>query len=64
MHIAEAQREMRVRFAGGFYGQAVSAVLWLASAVLATWSTHAAAAVLFLFAAAGRMTVRAEPDRV
>src|SRR5271169_5350754 len=39
MDIGDAQREMRTRFAGGFYGQLVSAVLWLVSASLATWST-------------------------
>jgi hypothetical protein len=47
MHIADAQRENRVRFGGGFYGQAVSAALWLASAGLATWSTPKAA-IIFL----------------
>lgn len=39
MHIGDAQLEMRTRFVGGFYGQLVSGVLWLASAALATWST-------------------------
>ena len=39
MDIAHAQREMRTRFVGGFYGQLVSGVLWLMSASLATWST-------------------------
>jgi len=39
MTIAEAQREVRTEFAGGFFGQAVSSVLWFASAALATWST-------------------------
>ena len=43
MLIADAQREMRTRFAGGFYGQLVSGVLWLISASLATWSTPRAA---------------------
>jgi len=38
MRIAEAQREMRTRYVGGFYGQLVSGVLWLASAALAVWS--------------------------
>jgi hypothetical protein len=37
MNIADAQREVRIRFAGGSYGQAVSGVLWLASAGFATW---------------------------
>ena len=35
MTIAEAQLEMRRRFAGGFYGQFVSGVLWLLSAGVA-----------------------------
>jgi hypothetical protein len=43
MTIAEAQLEMRTRFAGGFYGQFVSAVLWLVSAGLAQWSSPRAA---------------------
>jgi hypothetical protein len=37
MQIDQAQREMRTRFAGGQYGQAVSGVLWLVSAMLAQW---------------------------
>lgn len=36
MNIIEAQQEMRTRFAGGFYGQLVSGVLWLVSAILAS----------------------------
>ncbi len=43
MDIADAQRENRTRFVGGFYGQLVSGVLWLVSASLATWSTPRAA---------------------
>ena len=43
MDIGDAQREMRTRFAGGFYGQLVSGVLWLVSASLAAWSTPRAA---------------------
>jgi len=43
MDITEAQREMRTRFVGGFYGQLVSGVLWLVSAGLATWGTPRAA---------------------
>jgi hypothetical protein len=43
MDIADAQREMRTRFVGGFYAQLVSGVLWLMSASLATWSTPRAA---------------------
>src|SRR5215204_1523042 len=37
MIIGDAQREIRTRFAGAFYGQLVSGVLWLISAALATW---------------------------
>jgi hypothetical protein len=37
MNIAEAQRENRFRFSGGLYGQAVSGLMWLASAGVATW---------------------------
>jgi len=43
MNIVEAQREVRTRFAGGFYGQLVSGALWLVSASLATWSSPRAA---------------------
>lgn len=45
MDIGIAQREMRTRFVGGFYGQLVSGTLWLASAALATWSTPRVAIV-------------------
>jgi hypothetical protein len=48
MQIADAQRENRVRFRGGFYGQLVSGVLWLVSAALATWNTPKAAIVFIL----------------
>lgn len=43
MQIADAQREMRTRYVGGFYGQLVSGALWIVSAALATWSTPRAA---------------------
>jgi hypothetical protein len=43
MEIAEAQREMRVHYAGASYGQLVSGLLWLASAALGTWGTPRAA---------------------
>lgn len=39
MEIGEAQKEMRARFVGGFYGQFVSGLLWLISASLAAWSS-------------------------
>ena len=35
MNISDAQREIRIRFCGGFYGQLVSGVLWLLSGCLA-----------------------------
>ena len=35
MNISDAQREVRIRFHGGFYGQLVSGVLWLLSGCLA-----------------------------
>lgn len=37
MNIAEAQRDMRTQYAGGVYGQSVSALLWLLAAALGTW---------------------------
>lgn len=43
MMIADAQREVRSRFVGGFFGQLVSGTLWLAAAALATWGTPRAA---------------------
>ena len=43
MHIVDAQREMRTRYVGGFYGQLVSGVLWLLSAGLAVWAGPRAA---------------------
>lgn len=50
MQIAEAQREMRSAYLGGFVGQLVSAVLWLASGALAVWGSSRAA-IIFLIAA-------------
>jgi len=39
MNIVDAQRENRIRFSGGFYGQAVSGLLWLVSASFASWGS-------------------------
>ena len=39
MEIAQAQHDVRTTFLGGFVGSLVSAVIWAASAALATWST-------------------------
>jgi hypothetical protein len=37
MEIQDAQREVRSVYVGGFWGQLVSSVIWLASAALGTW---------------------------
>jgi hypothetical protein len=47
--VEEAQRDMRIGMMGGFMGQLVSALLWLASAAFSTWvSPRSAIAVLVL----------------
>ena len=43
MLVEDAQRHVRTSFIGGFWGQLVSSIIWLASAALATWSTPRAA---------------------
>lgn len=43
MNIVDAQREMRRRYLGGFFGQLVSGLLWLASAALGLWVSATAA---------------------
>ena len=48
MQIAEAQREVRTRFVGGFYGQLVSGLLWLVSAGLATWGSPRSAITILV----------------
>ncbi|HYL63623.1 MAG TPA: hypothetical protein VE077_13475 [Candidatus Methylomirabilis sp.] len=37
MLVQDAQREVRTVFVGGFWGQLVSSIIWLASAGLGTW---------------------------
>ena len=37
MNVFEAQREVRSIYIGGFFGQMVSGIIWLASAALMTW---------------------------
>ena len=49
MNIAEAQKEMRSHFAGGFYGQLVASVFWAISASLATLASPALAMVTLVF---------------
>jgi hypothetical protein len=39
MNIIDAQREVRSRYSGGFYGQAVSGLIWLVSAGFASWDS-------------------------
>ena len=49
MSIADAQGDVRRLYRGGFYGQLVSAAVWLSAASAASWvSTGGAVAVLFL----------------
>lgn len=43
MTIADAQREVRTTFVGGFPGHLAISAIWLASAALATWGSHRAA---------------------
>lgn len=39
MDVQDAQRESRSVFIGGFWGQLVSSVIWLAAAAMGTWVT-------------------------
>jgi hypothetical protein len=48
MLVADAQREIRQAYLGGFMGQLVSGLLWLASAVAATWSSPRSAIALIV----------------
>jgi len=45
MQVKDAQREVRTVYVGGFWGQLVSATLWLLSAALATWVSPRAAII-------------------
>ncbi len=40
MLVADAQRDIRTAFVGGFVGQLVSGIIWLISAALATWGSQ------------------------
>ena len=42
MDIQDAQHEVRSVYVGGFWGQLVSSLIWLASAALGTWVTSKA----------------------
>lgn len=46
--VADAQRDVRATFVGGFFGQSVSGVLWLASAALGTWGSPRAAVLMLV----------------
>jgi hypothetical protein len=48
--VEDAQRDMRMGLMGGFMGQLVSGVLWLISAVLATWAGRSAAITVLVVA--------------
>jgi len=48
MQIADAQRDVRTIFLGGFAGQLVSGLIWLASAALGTWSSPRSAIVVLV----------------
>lgn len=50
MQVADAQREVRGSFLGGFTGLIVSGLLWGGSAAIATWGTERSA-ILFLIVA-------------
>jgi hypothetical protein len=42
MLVEDAQREVRTVFVGGFWGQLVSSMIWLASAAMGTWVSRRA----------------------
>lgn len=48
MEIRDAQREVRSVYVGGFWGQLVSSVIWLASATLGTWVTPKASILVIV----------------
>ena len=49
MNINECQREMRVAFLGGFAGQIVSGLIWLAAAAVSTWGRPIVGMLLLSF---------------
>jgi len=50
MDIEDAQRESRSVYIGGFWGQLVSSVIWLASAAVGTWVTPKASILTIVIA--------------
>lgn len=53
MNINESQREMRSAFLGGFAGQLVSALIWLAASALGTWLSPLAGMAALFFGSMG-----------
>jgi hypothetical protein len=53
MNILDSQREMRSAFLGGFAGQLVSGLIWLAAAALGTWLSPAAGMAALFFGSMG-----------
>ncbi len=53
MNINESQREMRSAFLGGFAGQLVSGLIWLAAAGVATWSSQGVGMAVLFFGSMG-----------
>lgn len=49
MNVAEAQREVRTVYVGGFYGQLVSGAIWFLSAALTTWVSQRAGILALVF---------------
>ena len=48
MHIEDAQRDVRTTYAGGFFGQLVSGLLWLVAAAVSEWMSPSAGIVTLL----------------
>jgi hypothetical protein len=68
MDVRIAQREMRAVYVGGFWGQLVSSVIWLASAALGTWVSPRASILTvviggFLIFPLTNMLLRLSPRR-
>lgn len=53
MNILDSQREMRSAFLGGFAGQLVSGLIWLAAATLGTWLSPIAGMAALFFGSMG-----------
>lgn len=53
MNILDSQQEMRSAFLGGFAGQLVSGLIWLAAAALGTWLSPTAGMAALFFGSMG-----------